>query len=219
MKKILAFRGSPRKKGNSTLMLDSFIKGINNELYELEIIDPYKININYCLGCLKCNVTKKCIQKNDDWDELSQKLLDADIIVFASPVYFHHFPAALKLILDRFRSFVKITMIKDGLIHIPWQEWKKKFVLLLSMGTVEDVDAQPIIDLFEYLREILGKENTVDVIKAKRVALAQQIAFPEDVLKRLYPKLDLNEDLAEEDFVRNKENLDKCFNLAKNLTK
>jgi len=136
MKKILAFRGSPRKKGNSTLMLNSFIDGVNNDLYEYEIIDPYKIDINYCLGCLQCNVTKKCIQKNDYWDELSEKILAADIIVFASPVYFHHFPAALKLILDRFRSFVKITMIKDGLIHVPWQEWKKKFVLLLSMGTV-----------------------------------------------------------------------------------
>lgn len=217
MKKILAFKGSPRNNGNSTIMLNNFIDGAKSNNSEIEIIDPYKTNVNFCLGCLKCNVTKKCIQQNDDWEELSQKILDADVLVFASPVYFHHFPAPMKIILDRFRSFVNITITETGLIHTPWHYWDKKFVLLLSMGTIEDVDAQPLIDLFEFLREFLGLQNSLDVIKAKRVAMAKQIAYDEEKLKFLYTKLKLSDELAQKDFKMNQIILQKCFELGKRI--
>ncbi len=218
MTKILAFTGSPRKNGNSKIMLNHFLKGAEADIAKVEIIDPYKININHCLGCLKCNIIKKCVQKNDEWNILSAKILAADVIVFASPVYFHHFPAPIKTILDRFRSFVKITMTENGLIHSPWQQWNKKFVLLLSMGTVEDSDAQPIIDLFDFLKDMLGENNSVYTIKAKRIAIANQILFDEEKLKILYSKLKLPQKLIEKDYQNNQFVLNKCFNLGQKLS-
>jgi multimeric flavodoxin WrbA len=217
MKKILAFRGSPRRKGNSSIMLEYFVQSAKENNAQVEIIDPYKIDIDYCQGCLMCNVKHKCINEKDDWQELSKKILEADIIVFATPVYFHHLTAALKKILDRFRSFVHIKMTETGLIHTPYAEWEKKFVLLLSMGTVEDVDAQPILDLFDFIIKFLGNKSKLYYIKGKRLALAKQIVKNKDYLEILYPKLELPKELAQRDYENNQKILEQCKQLAKEL--
>jgi len=218
MKKVLAFKGSPRNNGNSTILLDRFLKGSQTNNAIVEQIDAYKININYCRGCLRCNVLRRCMIENDDWQELSKKILDADIIIFATPVYFHHLPAPLKIILDRFRSFMHIMMNENGLVHTPWVKWNKDFVLLLSMGTVEDEDAQPIIDLFDFVRKSLGEHNRVYTIKAKRVAMEKQVALPEEKLAILYKKLRLPQKLVHTDYLENQEVLKNAFDLGKKLT-
>ncbi len=218
MKRILGFAGSPRRRANSTIMLNEFMRGAKQNNAATEIIDTYKIDINFCQGCLVCNVKHKCIVETDQWQDLSRKILEADVLVFASPVYFHHVSASLKRIIDRFRSFVHIQMSRDGLIHTPYHRWEKDFVLLLSMGTVEDIDAQPIIDLFEFIVDILGEKNRLFVIKAKRVAIEKQLQRPLESLKILYEKLDLPQDIVEEDFSRNQEVLKQCYDLGVRLS-
>lgn len=219
MKKILALIGSPRTNGNSRIMLKHFLKGAKTNNAIIEEVDAYKININYCQGCLRCNVLRRCQIENDDWQELSKKIIESDILVFATPVYFHHLPAPLKAIIDRFRSFMHITMTEDGLIHKPWHQWNKDFVLLLSMGTIQDTDAQPILDLFEFMRKELGKGNEVHTIKSKRVALAKQIELPENKLAILYKKLHLPEHLLHSDYLNNQKVLIDAYNLGVKLTK
>lgn len=218
MKKILAFKGSPRINGNSRIMLEHFVKGAKINDAVIEEIDVYKINITYCHGCLRCNVLRRCQIENDDWQELSKKILEADILVFASPVYFHHLPAPLKMIIDRFRSFMHIMMTEDGLIHTPWQEWDKDFVLLLSMGTIQDIDAQPIVDLFEFMRKELGMKKGIHTIKSKRLAMAKQIELPEKKLSILYKKLRLPEHLVPSDYLNNQKVLEDAYNLGVELT-
>ena len=218
MKKIVAFRGSPRPQGNSSLLLQSFIEGAKKNNADVFLVDAYKANINYCMGCLRCNILGHCTIENDDWNDLSRKILDADVLVFASPIYFHHISAPLKKIIDRFRSFVKIQMTETGLIHTPWHEWNKDLVLLLSMGTSEDIDAQPVIDLFGYIREYLGENNRLHYILGKRLAIAKQVIMPEAKLKILYSKLQLPVELAEIDAVKNKKLLDSAFELGLKLS-
>ncbi len=218
MKKIVAFRGSPRPQGNSSLLLQSFIDGAKKNNAEILLINAYKANINYCMGCLRCNILGHCSIETDDWKDISSKILDADVLVFASPIYFHHISAPLKKILDRFRSFVKIQMTETGLIHTPWQKWDKDLVLLLSMGTSEDIDAQPVIDLFGYIREFLGENNRLHYILGKRLAMAKQITMPESKLKILYSKLQLPIKLAEIDAVNNKRLLDNAYDLGFKLS-
>jgi len=140
-------------------------------------------------------------------------------LVFASPIYFHYVTAPLKNIIDRFRSFVHVQITETGLIHTPVKEWNKDFVLLLSMGTSDDKDAQPVIDLFEYMKEVLGDKNRLHVIKATRLAVIKQVEKTEEELRELYPKLKLDESLAEADFIKNQEILKECFDLGKALTK
>lgn len=218
MKKILILDGSTRKMGNTSVLLQHFINGAKNNTENIEQVQAKDVDIKYCKGCLRCNLIKRCSIRDDDWGDLSEKIDEADILVFASPIYFHYVSAPLKNIIDRFRSFIHVQITETGLIHTPFKKWNKDFVLLLSMGSSDDSDAQPVIDLFEYMKEVLGDKNRLHVIKATRLAVINQIQKSEEELKELYPKLQLNENLAENDFVKNQEVLSQCFELGKRIT-
>lgn len=217
MKKILAFNGSPRRTGNTSLLLDKFTRGTEASGVITEIIHADSINLENCKGCLRCNILKRCSLRGDDWEEISQKILKADVLVFASPVYFHHVTAPLKMIIDRFRSFVHIQITESGLIHTPWAEWNKDFVLILPMGSSDDIDAQPVIDLFNYMCSIMGPNNHLHVIKGTRLAMVKQVSKTVEELEVLYGKLSLPLKLAQSDAVRNKHLLDECYELGEEL--
>ena len=101
MKQVFAFNGSPRKKGNSTIMLQYFLDGVNDASGTSEVVQADEIHLEYCKGCLRCNVLGRCSNENDDWKSMSEEILNSDVIVFASPIYFHHLTASLKKIIDR----------------------------------------------------------------------------------------------------------------------
>ncbi len=219
MKKVLVLDGSMRNNGNTSILVENFIKGVEKNTNQIDRFFAKDLNLEYCNGCLRCNLIKRCSISGDEWPDLSQKILDADVLVFVSPIYFHYVTAALKKIIDRFRSFVHVQITESGVDHTPIVEWKKDFVLLLSMGSSDAIDAQPVIDLFEYMKEVLGEQNRLHVIKATRLAVIKQVQKTEEELKELYPKLKLDESLAEADFIKNREILKECFDLGKNLTK
>jgi len=219
VKKVLAISGSPRRTGNSSLMLRSFIKGATGNTEACKEIVAQDMNIKYCQGCLRCNLLGRCSLQGDDWESLSQGIMGADVLVFASPVYFHHLTAPLKIIIDRFRSFVKVEITETGLNHTPWTKWHKDFVLLLSMGSSDDTDAKPIIELFEFMTSILGPENRLHVITGTRLAVTRQIEKTEEELETLYPKLNLTADIAKYDYIRNQKLLNGCFKLGEELTR
>lgn len=104
MSRIVVLSGSPRKNGNTELLVNSFVEGagIHNEV---EVISIREYKVNYCIGCNACrnNSEKKCFQ-NDDMKIVFDKLSNADILVIASPVYFYGISAQLKAMIDRFHS-------------------------------------------------------------------------------------------------------------------
>lgn len=219
MKKILAFNGSPRKSGNTDFLLQSFIDGADEQNADSEKIRSHELNVEYCHGCLRCNILKKCSIRGDEWEETAEKIEQADVLVFAAPVYFHHLPGPMKVMLDRFRSFVHVQMTTTGLIHTPWKKWKKDFVLILSLGSSDPVDADPIIELFEFVKSMLGKGNRLHVITATRLGVTKQVVKTREELKELYWKMKLPQELAEQDAIRNRELLDACKALGKELSK
>jgi putative NADPH-quinone reductase len=200
---VLAFSSSPRVNANSTALLQSFENGVNAAGGRMETIDALAANLKPCRGCLRCNLIKRCALKNDEWPVLSKKILAADVLVFAAPIYFHHVPAPLKLILDRFRSFMNVRITETGLMHTPWHTWRKHFILLLTMGSPTDEEARPVIDLFEYITSVLGPENTLSVVCATGLALAGQITMDAEQLADAYKKLGLDPGKSNEDFLRN----------------
>ena len=219
MKKIVAFNGSPRPAGNTTHLLNAFTSGAEENKAALEVFHSHQLNQQDCMGCLRCNVLRRCSISGDDWDELSTRILESDVLVFASPIYFHHLPASLKLVLDRFRSFANVRITETGLIHTPYQEWKKDFVLILSLGSPDNSDAQPVIDLFRYVCSIMGSQNKLHVITGTRLATVNQVIKNEEGLMDLYRKMKLPESLAGKDFRKNREILDKCRDLGRKLSK
>lgn len=217
-KKVLAFNGSPRPQGNTGHLLHSFIEGARKNTGQIEEVRPHELNLEHCRGCLRCNVLKRCSISGDDWEELSGKILEADVLVFAAPVYFLHLPGPLKTLIDRFRSFNHVQITETGLIHTPWNEWRKDFVLIHSMGSPDGSHADPVIDLFRYIISALGSKNRLHVIKATRLAVVNQVIKSEDELQALYEKMKLPENLAKVDYLRNQKILNECMELGMELT-
>ena len=216
--RILAFSGSPRRKGNSSILLAEMLRGAQEAGAQTEEIIAEDVDLKYCKGCLRCNLLKRCAIKGDDWPELSQKILQADVLIFASPIYFHHLTAPLKKILDRFRSFVHVQITETGLKHTPWHEWKKVFVLILTMGSSSGADAQPVIDLFLYITTILGSKNILHSFMSNRLAVSNQVKMDEGELLELYPKIKLHSQLAKQDYQRNQKLLKNCREFGRTLS-
>jgi multimeric flavodoxin WrbA len=99
--KIIGLLGSPRgKKSNTLKLLESALQGAADAGAGVEIIDITHKNINYCIGCEKCYETGKCFRE-DDHHEVFDKVLEADGLIMASPVYFNSVSAQLKTFMDR----------------------------------------------------------------------------------------------------------------------
>ena len=215
--KILAFNGSARKNGNSSILLNEFIRGANEVDIQVEKIFTDKLDLKFCKGCLRCNLLKSCSIRNDDWQELSHKILKADKIIFATPVYFHHVPASIKKIIDRFRSFVHVQILEHGLKHTPWVKWQKHFILIMSLGSPLYGDTKPITDLFEFFCDQFGSKNKLTTIIGNRLAVTNQILMDKKQLTGLYKKLKIPIRLVEQDFERNQQLLKQCYQLGKSL--
>ncbi|MGN0561542.1 MAG: flavodoxin family protein [Candidatus Fimenecus sp.] len=100
MKKVLIISSSPRKGGNSDLLCDRFQAGAESAGHSVEKIFLKNYNIGYCRGCGVCNTTHKCVQA-DDMAALLDKMVQADVIVLATPVYFYSMDGQLKTFIDR----------------------------------------------------------------------------------------------------------------------
>lgn len=98
--KILAVSCSPRRQGNTELLLDEVLKGAKKEGAEVELYTVSGKTIAPCDGCMSCRKTGKC-HIDDDMQGLYDKLLEADGIVFGTPIYLYSMAAQAKAIIDR----------------------------------------------------------------------------------------------------------------------
>lgn len=100
-KKVLVLSASPRKGGNSDSLCDRFLAGAQKAGNQGEKIFLRDHTINYCIGCGVCSVQKKSCPQNDDMAEILGKMIAADVIVMATPVYFYTMDAQMKTLIDR----------------------------------------------------------------------------------------------------------------------
>ncbi len=102
--KIVVITGSPRKNGTSNFLADEFIRGTEENGHEVFKFDSAKSDVKNCIACNSCCMgTKPCIHK-DDFVQLSEQLLNSDMIVFVTPVYYFGMSSTLKKVIDRFYS-------------------------------------------------------------------------------------------------------------------
>lgn len=135
MKKILILSGSPRKGGNSDILCDEFMRGAIEGGNTVEKVRVAEKNIGYCRACYYCkNSGGKCVIR-DDMAELLQKMIDADVIVLASPVYFYSIDAQLKAVIDR--TVARWLEVKD-----------KEFYYIVTCADTEKQSCERTIECF-----------------------------------------------------------------------
>ena len=99
-KNVLIISSSPRKGGNSETLAASFAKGAEEAGHKVETVYLREKNYGFCKGCLACLKVGHCVI-DDDAVEIAARMHDADVLVFATPVYYYSVSGQLKTILDR----------------------------------------------------------------------------------------------------------------------
>ena len=99
----IAVNGSPRKGGNTEILLNRVLAPLAQAGWETELVQVGGQNIRGCQACYKCFVRKngQCAMKKDVFNEIMEKLLRADALIFGSPTYFTDVSAEMKALLDR----------------------------------------------------------------------------------------------------------------------
>jgi multimeric flavodoxin WrbA len=140
MKKILAVIGSPRKGGNTDILVGKVVEGAMSKGAQVDTLWLADLNIHECDGCLVCWKGKPC-NKRDDMLGIYPKIIESDVIIFGTPVYWYGPTALMKCFIDRFVFFncpdnrVKIRG-KKAALAIPFEE--------------ENPDtARPVVEFFE----------------------------------------------------------------------
>ena len=111
-KKVFVITGSPRRHGNSASMADAFIRGAQEKGYQVDRFDAAFRKLSGCTACDQCWSKGKACVVADDWQEFSEKLEAADVVVFAYPLYWSGMPAQLKAAIDRLYAYCSPKTIR-----------------------------------------------------------------------------------------------------------
>ena len=149
--KIVILMGSPNKNGSTSLLAEEFARGAREAGHNVERIDAAHADVHPCTGCIHCGYEGPCVQK-DGVDAIRAKILSADMIVFATPLYYYGMSAQLKALLDRFCAFnssIQKKRMRSALISVAWNsdDWTfealmahyqtlTRYLNLTDMGTV-----------------------------------------------------------------------------------
>ena len=148
--KVLAFNCSPNmENGNTALILNPFLQGIEEEGGKIELFYLRKLKINPCLGEFSCWVKTpgECIH-DDDMNILYPKFKEADIIVFGTPVYVDGMPGPMKNLIDRLLPLLEPYIeIRDGHCRHPkrYKQKRAKLVLVANCGFWEMDNFNPLL--------------------------------------------------------------------------
>lgn len=99
-KKVLIISSSFRLQSNSDILAHEAQRGAIEAGNDVEFVNLKDKNINSCLGCMTCQKTLRCVQ-DDDMRELVEKVRKADVLIFATPIYFYEMSGQMKTFLDR----------------------------------------------------------------------------------------------------------------------
>ena len=119
---ILVLQGSPNSNGSTAILAGEFARGASEAGHSVEVVDVAELDIAPCTGCVACGYEGPCVQA-DDMDELREKVLAADMLAFATPLYYYGMTAQLKTVIDRFcsaNSSITRKRLKSVLLAVAW---------------------------------------------------------------------------------------------------
>ncbi|MCW4034951.1 MAG: flavodoxin family protein [Candidatus Bathyarchaeota archaeon] len=124
--KVLALVGSPRKGGNTDILVNQVLEGAQTKGYTTDKLYLYDYTISLCVDCRQCKKGDRVCCLNDEMELIYSKMEEADVIVFGTPVYWYGPSAKMKMLMDRMRPFVENKKVKGkrAVLVIPAAEGK-----------------------------------------------------------------------------------------------
>ena len=129
--KVIAFNGSPRKGGNTEMLLNEAVRGVRETGTEVTLYTLNELNLRPCQNCGSCDTTGRCVVK-DDMQAIHRDIRVADRIILASPIFFFGLSAQTKIMVDRCQAFWTQKYVHKK--PIPAGEFGRKGLLLLVGG-------------------------------------------------------------------------------------
>ncbi len=153
-KNILVLTGSPRKGGNTDKLATAFIAGAQQAGHTTVTYSTADKKIKGCIDCKNCFKKGTACSMLDDFNELAPLLEQADMVVFATPMYWFSFPAQLKAAIDKFYAYL-----------ISQKTWKiKECALLVSGGVDDETKFEGIVKSYKIIAEFLNWQDRGIVI-------------------------------------------------------
>ena len=195
--KVLAICGSPRgKKSQTKILTEKVLEGATTAGATVEFVDLGKIHIGFCQACEKCHQGPDCILNDDVWGILA-KVLEADGLVLASPVYLNQVTAQMKALLDRTSHFVHCLRLmgkytaavttSGGGGGVDTHVWLRKYSATVGAQFVGGVDARVPLKDSDFAQALdLGKELVAAIQEERTYSDQLQII---DAQKRRFGQL------------------------------
>ncbi len=146
--KVVALNGSPRKNGNTALLIDAVLEELQKEGIETEVVQLGGRKIHGCTACMKCfaNQDRHCSIDNDILNQLVDKMIEADGIIIGSPTYFANVSTEVKALIDR----VGLVAIANG--HMLRRKVGAAVVAVRRAGATDTFDA---INKFFFINQLI----------------------------------------------------------------
>lgn len=170
--RILMIEGSPHRHGSSNLLADSFRRGAEEAGHTVEVFDAAHSDIHPCMGCDRCGMSGPCAF-DDDFPALREALLETDMVVFVTPLYYFGMSAQLKAVIDRFYAFngrLTSKHLKSALIVAAWDR--------------EDWIMEALVAHYRTICRYLGMDNQGEVLGkgCGTVSMTSSSGYPAEAL-------------------------------------
>lgn len=188
MRKILGILGSPRKNGNTHVLVSRVLDGAKDMGAHAEIVLLGELNIRECDGCHVCWKKNHLCSKRDDMTALYHRIAECDTLIFGTPVYWYGPTAIMKSFIDRFvyfncpanRSKIKE---KNAAVVVPFEDTTLESAELVvdffekSLGYLEmTIDETILVPGVTKRGEVRSRQDVMD----KCYGLGQRLAIPQD---------------------------------------
>lgn len=185
--KVIAINSSPRAEGTSKtgMMLDALVEGMRDAGAEVETIHLRQKKVKHCIGCFTCwtKTPGVCVQKDDMTNEVFPKWLEADLAVYATPLYHYTVNATMKAFIERTLPVVQPYFDRSGdATHHPLRQKPPKAVVLSVAGFPE---ASVFAQLTSYMNFLLGKLLVAEIYRpgAEMMTLPNLSETTKDILE------------------------------------
>jgi multimeric flavodoxin WrbA len=144
--KFLGLVGSPRRMGNTDLLVERLLEGARTRGYVTEKLYLYDYTISLCTDCRSCKKGDYVCCINDEMQQIYPKMAEADVIVFGTPIYWYGPSAKMKMLIDRMRPFVENKKLVG------------KRAVVVSPSAEGPVACEPMIEMFRRMFLYIGVE-------------------------------------------------------------